>query len=391
MTSKERFLLAISHRVPDMVPVTPDISNYIPCRRTGLPFWEIYFTGRVPLWRAYLDAADYYGIDAWIGSCTNAPLIYAPADVERHEELRLDPSREAMRRRAVTRTPYGELTEEFTCFAADPPSPTEKPIKDLARDLPAFFTTRPMPVAIDLPAWNEMRDECTRRGHAFGVCLSYPGFQEWSWYAERGVELLAYAEMDTPALLEEWHAFDLERGTRTMELLIAARPDYILFGGSGTITLASPALARAYALPSLQRWSRMARAAGIPTMLHSCGKSRVLARMLAEETEVDLINPLEVPPMGDVDLREVKAAHGARLALMGNVHTVDVMLRGTPELVREHALAAMRAAAHGGGFVLSTGDQCGRDTPDENLFALVETARRYGRYDARGGLPELPA
>jgi len=30
--------------------------------------------------------------------------------------------------------------------------------------------------------------------------------------------------------------------------------------------------------------------------------------------------------------------------------------------------------------ILSTGDQCGRDTPDENLAAMIETARTYGRY-----------
>ena len=33
-----------------------------------------------------------------------------------------------------------------------------------------------------------------------------------------------------------------------------------------------------------------------------------------------------------------------------------------------------------GGFILSTGDQCGRDTPDANLFKRVEVARDYGRY-----------
>jgi uroporphyrinogen decarboxylase len=30
--------------------------------------------------------------------------------------------------------------------------------------------------------------------------------------------------------------------------------------------------------------------------------------------------------------------------------------------------------------VLSTGDQCGRDTPDRNLFAMVEVAKTYGTY-----------
>jgi len=36
-------------------------------------------------------------------------------------------------------------------------------------------------------------------------------------------------------------------------------------------------------------------------------------------------------------------------------------------------------AARGGRFILSTGDQCGRDTPDENIRAMIETAHTYGR------------
>ena len=34
----------------------------------------------------------------------------------------------------------------------------------------------------------------------------------------------------------------------------------------------------------------------------------------------------------------------------------------------------------GGGFILSTGDQCGRDTPEANIFKLVEVCEKYGRY-----------
>jgi uroporphyrinogen decarboxylase len=41
---------------------------------------------------------------------------------------------------------------------------------------------------------------------------------------------------------------------------------------------------------------------------------------------------------------------------------------------------AIDDAAAGGRFILSTGDQCGRDTPDENLRAMIETARTYGEY-----------
>ena len=50
----------------------------------------------------------------------------------------------------------------------------------------------------------------------------------------------------------------------------------------------------------------------------------------------------------------------------------------------------MRDAGRGGGFILSTGDQCGRDTPYENIVAVVEAAKKYGRYDpATGEMPDL--
>ncbi|HEY8667525.1 MAG TPA: hypothetical protein VIL86_12720, partial [Tepidisphaeraceae bacterium] len=68
----------------------------------------------------------------------------------------------------------------------------------------------------------------------------------------------------------------------------------------------------------------------------------------------------------------------------------QTMLFGTPELVRRRSIEAMRDAGIGGGFILSTGDQCGRETPDENLFALVEAAKTLGIYDrASGALPHL--
>lgn len=65
---------------------------------------------------------------------------------------------------------------------------------------------------------------------------------------------------------------------------------------------------------------------------------------------------------------------------MGNLHTTNVMLHGSADDVRVASRAAIDAAAGGGGFILSTGDQCGRDTPDENIRAMVETARTYGKY-----------
>ena len=132
----------------------------------------------------------------------------------------------------------------------------------------------------------------------------------------------------------------------------------------------------------LREITRQAKAAGILTMVHSCGKERYMVEVCVNETDLDCINPLEIPPMGDCNLRELKQKFGEKICLMGNLHTTDLMLKGSVEQVKAAARQAIDDAAAGGGFILSTGDQCGRDTPDENIFALVEVAEEYGRYPA---------
>ena len=101
---------------------------------------------------------------------------------------------------------------------------------------------------------------------------------------------------------------------------------------------------------------------------------------MAEETNLTIIDPLEIPPMGDCILVELKKLYGHKIVLKGNLHATEVMLKGSVKNVVEASKKAIDDAAEGGRFILSTGDQCGRDTPDENLRAMVETARTYGCY-----------
>jgi uroporphyrinogen decarboxylase len=158
------------------------------------------------------------------------------------------------------------------------------------------------------------------------------------------------------------------------------RPDIIFCGGSGSLVFQTPAMFRELALPVLKRVTEMAADIGIPTHVHSCGPETELVKMAAEETKLSVIDPLEARPMGDCDLADLKRRFGKRIILKGNLHTTDVMLRGSVDDVARASRKAIDDAAAGGGFVLSTGDQCGRDTPDGNIRAMVEVARTYGRY-----------
>ncbi|NLG50954.1 MAG: hypothetical protein GX552_12680 [Chloroflexi bacterium] len=214
----------------------------------------------------------------------------------------------------------------------------------------------------------------------YGVTVICPGFHTWFGLFEGSLETLSYLYYDAPDLIEELREMHERQLLKQAEMVIDARPDFILTGGSGTITLQSPRIARELTLPTLQKITRMAKEAGVLTMVHSCGREYDLVKMCAEETDLNCINPLEEPPMGDCSLAQVKREFGDRLSLMGNLHTTNVMLFGTPEDVERAAIKAIDDAGAGGGFILSTGDQCGRDTPEANIFKLVEVCKTYGRY-----------
>ncbi len=142
----------------------------------------------------------------------------------------------------------------------------------------------------------------------------------------------------------------------------------------------TPDIIRELTLPSLKEITRICREAGVPSQIHCCGPERALVEMVARETDLSSINPMEIPPMGDCDLAEIKKSFGAKLGLMGNLHTTEVMLRGSVKDVRRESLKAIRAAGENGGFILSTGDQCGRDTPDANIREMLNVSWEFGAY-----------
>ena len=80
------------------------------------------------------------------------------------------------------------------------------------------------------------------------------------------------------------------------------------------------------------------------------------------------------------DMGDLKAAFGDKMALFGNVHPIEVLLRGTPENVREVSRLCIEKAAAGGGFALSSGGVIDRGTPPENIDAMIQATEDFGKY-----------
>lgn len=387
MTSRERMLTAMRNQQPDRVPVAPDISNMVPCRLTGKPFWDIYLYQDPPLWRAYMAAVDTFGIDGWVYNLDGfyisdpaAPPANADPDsaqetviVERTAERLV--TRHYSQRRGGPR----EWSKHVTVYPrADPPTTLLAHKIGMEKAPDTWWPiegVKPQKQGFEL--LQEALDLFAGKG-VIGAFVGPPqlGNPEQGWgysiydYTDRHDEVLAWA--DAAARTSEDYLRRILAGP--------VRPDFILTGGSGLLVFNTPAIVRELALPSLKTITRLCREADIPSQIHCCGPERELVKLAATETDLSSINPLEIRPMGDCDLAEIKRSFGQRLGLMGNLHTTDVMLRGSVKVVRRECLKAILAAGENGGFILSTGDQCGRDTPDANLREMVNVAHEFGVY-----------
>jgi len=380
MTSKERMLTAMCNREPDMVPVAPDISNMIPCKLTGKPFWDIYLYQNPPLWQAYIDAVRYFGFDGWLCDI-GGDLYFEHAEPDRKIETVIVFRNEE---RIITRQYFEkesgkkEWSDFITVYYRSDP-PTYMKASKIGMDAspekwePVEGVKSQKKDAELLAEVKEYMGEDGVVGiGCYPPALSNPegpGYSIYDYY-DRYREVKEWSERAEQEILK--------RLKRILEAPV--RPDFILTGGSGLLVFNTPKILRDITLPALQKITKICRDAGVPTQVHCCGPEKALVEMCANETDLDSINPLETPPMGDCELKEIKKLFGKRLSLMGNLHTTKIMLKGSVRDVEMACKKAIDDAGEGGGFILSTGDQCGRDTPEENIFKMIEVARTYGRY-----------
>lgn len=368
MSGRERIMTALRHGIPDRVPSTPDMSIMIPVKMSG----KAHYDWPDPT-ESYLRAMRYYGIDGWM---FNGTLTLKTESKVTYSTKCIKDTYDVKEYVTTMHTPDGDLQQVMTCPRETPFTLTEKYVKDLKRDFKIIKNLFVFPTGYERTEYDEQRKKMGDDGM---ICfyIDCPGIQSyWPWM---DIQELLYAYYDYPELFEELRELNDRISIKKTEIAADAKVESILTGGSGSITLQSPDIFRHLSLPTIKHITTIAKQAGILTGIHSCGKEYDLVKMCAEETDLDYVNPLEIPPYGDCTLAKVKEEFGSKIALMGNLHTTRVML-DTIEVVRLESLKAIRDAGQNGGFVLSTGDQCGPNTPEGNIFEIVRVAKEFGQY-----------
>ncbi len=300
MTGHERMRAAFARREPDCVPVSPDLSAMVPLRLAGRPFDEMFLDGlphhgyaSASVAQAYVEAVLRYGLDGW--------YIYGGL------EETIPPGRPNWEshfaplpgggqvRRQVAHTLHGELSRR-TIYPPDaPPWEVEKPVTELRRDWPRL---RALMGEDGDWRWQPGFSDRERIGElgAYAVAISIP--QDW-WFFQRqgGYPAMFYDLADEGAFMREVFEFYSRYALARLRAAVAANPDEIVLGGSASsLSASSPAHFRRYDLPSIQEAARICRSGGVASHLHVCGRSRLVVEKVAEESDVDVVEPLEGPP-----------------------------------------------------------------------------------------------
>jgi len=141
--------------------------------------------------------------------------------------------------------------------------------------------------------------------------------------------------------------------------------------------LMSPKHFREFFYPGLCRVMQGFKELGLSVIKHTDGNLWPIMDMIID-SGIDCLDPID--PQAGMDLAEVKAKYGTRVALKGNVDCAQLMSFGTPEEVIESTKETLHIGMPGGGFILSSSNSIHSAVKPENYAAMLQVWKDHGRY-----------
>ena len=184
------------------------------------------------------------------------------------------------------------------------------------------------------------------------------------------------------ALMDRLAEANVERFQRYAET-VAPYVDVIQFEddlGMQDRPLLRPELYREVVKPYHARLFRFAKAhCEARLLLHTDG---AVAPFIPDfiEMGIDIVNPVQVSAAG-MDTELLKREYGDDIVFWGGgCDSQQVLPFGTPQEVADEVKRRIDDLAPGGGFVFAPIHNIQTEVPPENVVAMFETARTYGRY-----------
>jgi hypothetical protein len=377
MTGKQRMLNAYRGLWNDRVAISPEFWCYYPAKILGVDMIE--FEREVPFHLAMKTTFEHFNCEGWGIAIPSIPN-------ERIESRKQETwtSESTLKVRTITRTPAGDLTGTQRFDRDEPSWVTERPIKDFERDLQAYeIMTMADPAQMDVsPLMSAWRD--VGESYLLEAWLGDPFFDYFATAREGGLEraIFDFAEHESQlrALQEKYISFM----TRKASIICEKTPieSLCITCAWSCNSLEGPTMWREWDKPVIRAVADTVHRHGRLLHVHFHGRCMESVADFAE-MGIDCVCPFERPPGGDVDglkgLRRVAELLAGRTTFLGNIQTVETLIRGTPEDVRREVREVLTAFHDNPRVIVGTGDQVGRETPEENLHAMIEEAALISR------------
>lgn len=184
----------------------------------------------------------------------------------------------------------------------------------------------------------------------------------------RGINRLMTDFYDDPAFVEDLFQWVVEMELMFAKAQIEAGAELIGIGDAAA-SLVGPRIYHQFVWPHQQKLVDGIHELGGKTRLHICGDTRASLSDMGK-LGCDLIDLDSLAPIS-----EARAKMPGAQSLLGNIDPVRVLRDGTPEQVYEAVGQCHRDA--GGRYVVGAGCEVPRDTPHENVKAMLEYARSH--------------
>jgi uroporphyrinogen decarboxylase len=139
----------------------------------------------------------------------------------------------------------------------------------------------------------------------------------------------------------------------------------------------SPRHFRSLFYPGLCRVMAGFKELGLYVIKHTDGNLWPIIDMIVD-SGIDCLDPID--PLAGMNLAEVKARFGHRIALKGNVDCANLLTFGDPDEVFEATRTALRQGAPGGGFILSSSNSIHSAVKPENYRAMLDAWKQFRQY-----------
>lgn len=227
-----------------------------------------------------------------------------------------------------------------------------------------------------LPVYMEATEICVKEVGSEVVVSTVFGGPLTTAAALYPVELLTRDMIKNPAWVHELLEICTQAGIKFIDEILKRGALPIIVEPIGSGSLVSPRHFKEFVAPYLKRLADHVHktGGGMPAVLHICGKTTPNWKAMLEAD-------FDIWSLDACDLGEAKASAGHRVALVGNVIPAN-LLKNTPEEIDAEAREICEKMGDKVGFILGSGCEVPINTPPENVDALINAARKYGRYDS---------